>query len=620
VGAIPRGDFLTKPVIVTTSWDDGHKLDIKLASLLKRYDIQATFYVSPQTREFPAAQRLTDDEIRQLGQDFEIGAHTMTHPHLDRLGPAAARREITESKETLEHVTGQPMRSFCYPYGDYNEETKRLVREAGFSRARSVRRFMTRSVDQLALATSADTFDHRRDGMLSVLDLCRRRPWRALRLHRWDNLARELFLLARERGEVFHLWGHAREIEAHHDWPRLEAFLAWLAEQDIASVCNAEVPVQLPKLLVTSPYFKPRSGGVEEYAYQIAKGLQDTRHWDVAVVASGDRGELATGSYQGLRVYHLPYWLKISNTPLGLGWRRALRRVIAIERPDAVVAHAPVPGMVDITARQARKIPFVVTYHHDSMAKGKARSDVPIRCYEALVLPRALRQARKIICCSSFVQRSALVAPYADKTAVINPGVDTGLFVPAGYKRPGHHRVMHVGGLRTGERYKGLEISLRVTSELRQKYPDVHLAVVGNGDQLPYFEKRAAELGIARHVEFRGRLAGQDLVTAYQDADVLIVPSTKEAFGMVILEAMACGVPPVASAAEGIPDVVRDGEFGFLVAPGDVAGFAGKISELFDDAALAERFSRNARRAARAGDYAWPRQVERTAQLLQALM
>jgi glycosyltransferase involved in cell wall biosynthesis len=66
--------------------------------------------------------------------------------------------------------------------------------------------------------------------------------------------------------------------------------------------------------------------------------------------------------------------------------------------------------------------------------------------------------------------------------------------------------------------------------------------------------------------------------------------------------------------------VVRDGEFGFLVAPGDVSGFAGKISELFDDAALAERFSQKACRAARAGDYAWPRQVERTAQLLQALM
>ena len=84
-----------KPVIVTTSWDDGHKLDIKLAALLRRHGIQATFYVSPETREFPASERLTAEEIQRLAQTFEIGAHTMTHPHLDRLDAAAARREIT---------------------------------------------------------------------------------------------------------------------------------------------------------------------------------------------------------------------------------------------------------------------------------------------------------------------------------------------------------------------------------------------------------------------------------------------------------------------------------------------------------------------------------------------
>jgi glycosyltransferase involved in cell wall biosynthesis/peptidoglycan/xylan/chitin deacetylase (PgdA/CDA1 family) len=607
------------PVIVTTSWDDGHKLDLKLASLLRRYKIGATFYVSPQTREFPHPERLAAEDIRQLAEDFEIGAHTMTHPHLDRLDAVTARREIVDSKETLELILGRSLRSFCYPYGAYSEETKRLVDEAGFSRARGVRRFTTRSVDRLALGTSADTFDHRRDGMSSVLELCGRRPWRALRLHRWDNLAKEVFAQARERGGVFHLWGHSREIEAHHDWERLEVFLAWLRRQDIVSVCNADVPIESPNVLVTVPYFKPSSGGVEEYTYQIAKGLQDARDWQVAVVASGDRGEVAESSYQGLKVYRLPYWLKISNTPFGFGWRRALRHILTTERPDVVVTHAPVPGMADVTAGRAKKIPLVVTYHHDSMVKGKSWADVPIRCYEALVLPRALRKAHKIICCSAFVQSSALVAPYLDKTTVINPGVDTSLFVP-GPDRTAGHRIMHVGGLKTGERYKGLELSLRVTAELGPRYPDVHLSVAGHGDQLPHYEKLAEDLGIAGHVEFCGRLSGPQLVGAYQAADVLIVPSTKESFGMVILEAMACGVPTVASAAEGIPDVVEDGEFGFLAEPEDVAGFAGKIGELFDDAALSRRFSQNARRAALAREYAWPRQVERTAQLLEALM
>ena len=609
-----------KPVIVTTSWDDGHKLDLKLAEMLKRYGIRGTFYISPQTLEFPVDERLSAEEIRQLAQDFEIGAHTMTHPHLSRLDATDARREIVASKKALEFITGKPVSSFCYPYGDYSEETKRLVREAGFSCARSVKRFMTDSPDRLATGTSVDTFDHRVDGMVSVLRLCGSRPWQVSRLRRWDNLAKVMFAQARERGEVFHLWGHSHEIEANNCWGRLEAFLTWLREQpDVSYVCNADVPPRPPKLLVTASYFKPRSGGVAEYAYRIAKGLQDDKGWQVAVVASGNKEEVRTSSYQGVKVYYLPHRLLLSNTPFGFGWRGALKRIISIERPNVIVAHGPVPGMIDVTVGRAKKIPFVVTYHLTSMRKGRRMPDLLIRPYEKVLLPRALRKARAIICASGFVQRSEIIAPYFGKSAVITPSVDTNFFRPRSQKVHGH-RIMHVGGLNTGEEHKGLEISLRVTAELRRKYPDVHLTVVGNGDKQARYEALAEHLGVASQIEFCGRLGGQELLAAYQSANVLITPSRREVFGMVLVEAMACGVPVVASAVDGIPALVDDGEVGFLIEPDDVSGFAGKISELFDDAVLWMHVSENARRVAVAREYTWPRQVERTAELLQALI
>src|ERR1035438_2480624 len=544
----------------------------------------------------------------------------MTHPHLDRLDAIAARREIVSSKKVLEHIIGEPLRSFCYPYGDYNQETKSLVHEAGFACARSVRRFSTRSVDRLAVQTSVDTFDHFRDGMLSVLRLCGRRPWRVFRLRRWDNLAKAMFALARERGEVFHLWGHSREIEAHDDWARLEAFFAWLKEQqDVVFVCNADLLISSPKLLVTTAYFKPHSGGVEEYSYQIAKGLQEYKEWQVVVVASGEKHELKMDSHQGVAVYYLPYQLLLSNTPFGFGWHRALRRIIAIERPDVIVAHAPVPGMLEVTAGLAKKIPLVVTYHLGSMLKGDAWTDLLVRSYEGLLLPRVLRKARKVICSSAFVQRSACMASCIDKSTVINPGVDTDLFRPPSEKMAGH-RLMHVGGLQPGLAHKGLEQSRDVTAALKPRYPDVHLAVVGDGSKQAYYQEVATRLGIAQQVEFCGRLNGQDLVNAYQLADILITPSRKEAFGMVLIEAMACGVPVVAGAAEGIPDVVDDGEVGFLVEPDNVAGFVDRISQLFDDAALSKRFSENAQRLPVARDYTWRRQVELTAEVLEALI
>lgn len=610
-----------KPVIVTTSWDDGHKLDIKLAALLRRYGIKATFYICPEDREFPAADLLSPEEVRELAVDFEIGAHTLTHPHLDRLDETAARREICDSKDRLERILGTPLSSFCYPYGDYNEETKRLVREAGFKSARSVRRFVTRSGDPLAAGTSVDTFDHRRDGMMSVLRLSGNRPWRVPWLRRWDNLAKIMFVQARDRRGVFHLWGHSHEIEAHNDWQRLEAFLAWLKEQEnVTFVCNGDLPPEPPKALITTPYFKPRSGGLEEYAYQITKGLQRSKGWDVTVVTSGDEKEISTCSYEGIKTDHLPYRLKFSNTPFGFSWYWRLKRVIAVEQPDIIIAHAPVPGMIDATAHAAKSTPLVVTYHTGSMLKGSKAADKIIRCYESLVLPRALQKARLIICVASFVQNSELVKPYVHKSVVITPGVDGDSFRPSSTLKAAGHRILHVGGLKSGEEHKGLDISLQVIAVLKQRYPDVQLTVAGNGDKKNHFEMLTEKLGIARHVEFRGRLKGQDLISAYQNADVLIAPSRKDVRPLAILEAMACGVPVIASAVEGIPDLVEDGEFGFLVKRDDVEEFTMKIAELFDNPALRKRFSENAQRVAMECERNWPHQVELTDRFLRELI
>jgi glycosyltransferase involved in cell wall biosynthesis len=276
--------------------------------------------------------------------------------------------------------------------------------------------------------------------------------------------------------------------------------------------------------------------------------------------------------------------------------------------------------MLDITALTAKGTPLVVTYHTGSMVKGRNATDRLIRCYENLVLPHALRKARIVICAARFVQRSDLIKPYADKSAVVTPGIDLAVFLPPLTPRAGEHRILHVGGLKFGEEHKGLDTSLRVVAALKQKYPDVRLTVAGNGDKHHHYELLVEKLGIAAQIEFRGRLHGQELVCAYQRANVLIVPSRKDVRPLAVLEAMACGLPVVTTAVEGIPDLVEDGEFGFLVEPDDIDGFVMKISELFDDRALHKRLSENSRRVAMERECDWSRQAELTAQLLKPLI
>ena len=450
--------------------------------------------------------------------------------------------------------------------------------------------------------------------------ICGHRPWRLPSLRRWDNLAKVLFAQARERGEVFHLWGHSREIEEHNDWQRLEDFLAWLHEQNVVSACNSDVALSAPRALITTPYFKPSSGGVQEYCYQIAKGLKEEKDWNISIVTSGAESKVCAESYEGLIIHRLPIRVKFSNTPLGFRWRKQIKSIISVERPDVVIAHGPVPGMLDVTAGLVKKTPLIVTYHTGTMLKGNIWPDVVIRCYERLVLPRALRNAQQIICCSNFVRTSPLMSRYVNKCTVIHPAVDASVLVPRANDASRPRRLIHVGGLNSGEDYKGLKTSLQVLAKLMARYSDLRLIVVGDGDKRPYYETLAERLGIAQQVDFRGRLLGQDLIDAYQSADILITPSHKESFGMAILEAMSCGLPAVASKSEGIPDLVIHGESGFLVEYNDVSGFVGRISDLLDNAAMLQRFGQKARGFAARPEYSWARQVELTGILLEAVV
>ncbi|MGO8863365.1 MAG: polysaccharide deacetylase family protein [Acidimicrobiales bacterium] len=232
----------TPTTYVTTSWDDGHELDLRLASQLASHGVAGTFYVAPQCREIPEAKRLGPESLRELAAAFEIGAHTLTHPRLPTLSPAEARREIVDGKVALEDVIGRPVTSFCYPYGAYADEHPAMVRSVGFTLARTVERFCTEPPgDLFEMGTTIHAYRHLVDG-----GQIRRRA-RSLRhasgmWRNWDLLGRELFKEVRASGGVFHLWGHSWEIAAHDDWSRLNTVLEEISShEDARFVTNGEL-------------------------------------------------------------------------------------------------------------------------------------------------------------------------------------------------------------------------------------------------------------------------------------------------------------------------------------------------------------------------------------------
>jgi D-inositol-3-phosphate glycosyltransferase len=231
-----------REVCVTTSWDDGHVLDMRLAELLTRYGITGTFYVSPFDVEFSKEERLTTAQVRALSHDFEIGAHTLTHRHLPTLSDEESREEIVQSKAVLEKVLHEPVTSFCYPAGKYEARHVPMVRDAGFTLARTVTRFSFGVKDPFRLHTSVHTYDHWLD-IWGLLLLVRGNPFHFLKLYRrWDRQACYMFDYVRTHGGVFHLWGHSWEVAQHGDWERLEAVLQYIhAHEGVRYVQNRDL-------------------------------------------------------------------------------------------------------------------------------------------------------------------------------------------------------------------------------------------------------------------------------------------------------------------------------------------------------------------------------------------
>jgi peptidoglycan/xylan/chitin deacetylase (PgdA/CDA1 family) len=230
-----------KKIIVTTSWDDGHRLDIKLAKLLRKYNIKGTFYISPQDREFRKDDLLTNQEIKEISKNFEIGAHTMTHPRLNTISVDTAKIEIRESKIYLEKIIRKPVISFCYPGGSYNSTNIEQAKKAGFKLARTVKQFASNeSFDPFEMPTTVHAYHH----WSNILPIFKySEPTHFLKNYfDWECLAKTLFDRIEENGGIFHLWGHSWEIEKFHYWNKLEIILQHISnKKNVSYISNGEL-------------------------------------------------------------------------------------------------------------------------------------------------------------------------------------------------------------------------------------------------------------------------------------------------------------------------------------------------------------------------------------------
>jgi len=223
---------MSKPTF-TTSWDDGHPLDLKAAELLAKHGCGGTFYVPSAV-----APSLSTRELRILAQGFEIGAHTLDHRRLPELSEAEKRRQVVQGKRQLEDRLGAAVQGFAYPGGKHDAASRVIVREAGFAYARTVESFaLSPRRDPFLMPTTLQIYPHRASAYLKNFlkrgNWQRRLPALRLALAAPDpmSLLARLLDLVLEHGGLFHVWGHSLDIETLGLWSALDEFLSLVAER-----------------------------------------------------------------------------------------------------------------------------------------------------------------------------------------------------------------------------------------------------------------------------------------------------------------------------------------------------------------------------------------------------
>jgi D-inositol-3-phosphate glycosyltransferase len=295
---------------------------------------------------------------------------------------------------------------------------------------------------------------------------------------------------------------------------------------------------------------------------------------------------------------------------------------------DLIHAHYWLSGVAGLRLREAWGVPVVQMFHtlgrlKNSVARTPAEVEPELRISEE---SRIVDAADRIVA-ANVVERAHLVWYYgasAERVAVIPCGVDTDLFQPMAratakdlLELGPEPLLLYVGRLQP---IKGLETLLQAMARLDGS---TRLLIIGGDQDEPdnghaaHLRERVAALGLARRVRFLGTQPQRRLRLFYAAAEATVMPSSYESFGMVALEAMACGCPVVASRVGGLTTTIRDGVTGHLVPEGDPAALAGRLDGLLRDRQERDRLGAEAARWA--AEHRWPCVAEAVCRLYSEL-
>ncbi len=291
-----------------------------------------------------------------------------------------------------------------------------------------------------------------------------------------------------------------------------------------------------------------------------------------------------------------------------------VRRLHRLSPIHVIHAHAALPcGHAAALLSRELQIPFVVTVHGlDAFSTYEMRGSV--REWRNRMSQMVYRSASRVVCVSGRVQDHVIQGlPLSANSRVVHNGVDPQTFAAAGPGKDTPNIILSVGAFTS---IKGQDSLLRAFADIHRRFPDVSCELIGDGPERARLKSLVASLKIAGKVQFRGRQTRSQVVEAMRRCTLFALPSRYEGLGCVYLEAMSTGKVAIACWGQGIDEVVRHAENGWLVQPNDLPGLSNALSELLPNPGLRLRIGTAARQTI-LQNFTLARQAARLFQLYQ---
>lgn len=381
-----------------------------------------------------------------------------------------------------------------------------------------------------------------------------------------------------------------------------------------------------------TPEYLPLIGGTGSYVYYLTESLARFGN-RIYIITKNSRERVKCESpYGRVKVLQIET-PKIPLLDAILFYTNSSKKVAEINRKFLIdIVHVNLPLVPSFALPKTLEAALVVTVHTTWKSESEAlryepflrlnRNEKIVRSFNGILSffeYKLLERSDKIIAVSANTKEELLESynVNASKVQVIYNGVDAGKFKPANEKdrvkrEMGFNSdkvVLYVGRLYSR---KGLSTLLRAAPIILQKFRKVKFVISGksfHGEE-EKLKTLASRLGVEKNVLFYGYIPDEKLPKLYQAADIFVLPSIYEGMPFTLLEASASGLPVVATRVGGIPEVVSDGENGFLVSPLDIKGLAERILYLLENPSRAHEMGLLGRRIVEE-KFSWQRVAER---------